>query len=213
MKNVKEVVDGVVKILENPKLRGVIQIIFWVVFFFIVAMIFRSGKTDNVKVPNKDSNNTNTSSIVSSYEYEYDYKDGNSNIFINGTYYNNKSSFTINSKKYYEVGNTYYDALTKEVVNMDYAIDEWKYSNIKMITDNNTYTNQTKYKNGKEVYEYNIDNSIYNNYYGKNYSIDIIIIITKENNIITEATVDYGFGIATIKYKNINEIDNLDINI
>ena len=96
---------------------------------------------------------------------------------------------------------------------MDYAMDEWKYKNIKDITDHNPQTNQTKYKNGMEKYEYNINNAFYNNYYGRNYPNDIIIVITKDKDKIKEATINYGFGIVNIKYTNINEIDSFDIGI
>lgn len=216
MKNVKGVVEGIGNIFGNPKLRGTVQIIFWIIFFFIVAMIFRSSKTSSI--PKDDNVTSNTSKtetvdVVSSYEYQYAYTENNNLVNIVGTYFNGKESFDMNGYKYYQVNNKYYDALSKNIVDASYAFDEWRYNNIKNITNHNSYINQTKYKNGIEKYEYNIDANIYNSYYNRNYSNNIIISITKENNIITSTTINYGFSSVDIKYSNINEIDNLDINI
>ena len=86
-----------------------------------------------------------------------------------------------------------------------------KYFNL--LTNHNAYTNQTKYKNGITKYEYNIEKSIYNNYYIKTYPNDIALTITKNGDFISDVTIDYGFGIVNIKYTNINEIDSLDINL
>ena len=217
MKNVKGVIEGIGNIFGNPKLRGIAQIIFWFIFFFIVAMIFRSSKASSSRVPKQNSNtnvtNNEKNGIVNSYEYEYQYKDDNSNINIIGTHFENKESFSMNGTKYYEISGIYYDANTKTKTDIGYAIDEWKYESIKNITNHNAYTNQTKYKNGITKYEYNIEKSIYNNYYIKTYPNDIALTITKNGDFISDVTIDYGFGIVNIKYTNINEIDSLDINL
>ena len=63
------------------------------------------------------------------------------------------------------------------------------------------------------VKEYTIDKNSYNDYYQKTYANNIIMSITKEDGVITEAIVNYGFGVVTINYASINEIDNLDINV
>ena len=217
MKNVKGVIEGIGNIFGNPKLRGIAQIIFWIIFFFIVAMIFRSSKASSSRVPKKNNNtnitNNEKNGVVNSYEYEYQYKDDNGNINIIGTHFENKESFSMNGTKYYEISGIYYDANTKTKTDIGYAIDEWKYERIKNITNHNPYTNQTKYKNGITKYEYNIEKSIYNNYYIKTYPNDIALTITKNGDLISDATIDYGFGIVNIKYTNINEIDSLDINL
>ena len=213
MKNVKGIVEGFQNIFGNPKLRGIVQIIFWVVFFFIVAMMFRTSKANNDVTKKSTELKDKDTSVVNSYEYAYDYKDDLNQIVIKGTHYNNKESFTINNQKYYMVDNNYYDSTTKEIINIDYAMDEWTYDNIKSITDHNSYTNHTKYKDGKEVFEYTIDKNSYNDYYQKTYANNIIMSISKEDGVITEAIVNYGFGIVEISYTSINEIDNLDINI
>ena len=214
MKNVKEVVEGIGNIFSNPKLKGIAQLIFWIIFFFIVAMIFRSSKVGNIKnneIINDDNNSNNN--VVSNYEYEYTYNDDNGTILVLGTYFDGEESFNMNGVKYYQLNNIYYDAITKEVVDLVYAFGEWKYNSIKNIIDNNPYINQTKYKNGSEKYEYNIDKNVYNDYYGTNYENDIIITVNKVDNIINNASINYGFGSVNVKYTNINNIDKLDINI
>ena len=141
----------------------------------------------------------------------YIYTENDNVINISGTHYDNKEKFTLNGVSYYSISDKYYNALTNVEVNIDYAIDEWSYNNIKNITDNNPYSNLTKFKAGIEKYEYNISKEIYNKYYNRTYPNDIIITINKTDSNIIEATINYGFGSVSIKYTNINEIENLDI--
>ena len=213
MKDVKNFFKTIKSMWDNPRLKGVVQLIFWIIFFAIVAILFRSGKSSDV-VNNKSDNNSineNNSSVVS-YEYEYKYTDDSSIVNITGTHYNNKEKFSLNGTSYYSVDGMYYDAVTKTNTTINYAINEWTYNNIKTITDTNPYSNLTKFKAGIEKYEYNLTKEIYNQYYGTNYPNDLIITINKSGNIITDASINYGFGIVNIKYTSINEIESLDIN-
>lgn len=213
MKEVKGFFKTIIELWSNPKLKGVVQLIFWIIFFTIVAIWFRTGKSsDTVNKTNVDSNTTiKEESGVVSYEYEYIYTENDNVINITGTHYGDKEKFIINGSNYYSISENYYDAITNAKTDIDYAIDEWSYKNIKSITDNNPYSNLTKFKAGTEKYEYNISKEIYNNYYNKAYPNDLIITINKSENIITDASINYGFGIVNIKYTSINEIDNLDI--
>lgn len=213
MKDVKNFFKTIKSMWDNPRLKGVVQLIFWIIFFAIVAILFRSGKSSDV-VNNKSDNNSineNNSSVVS-YEYEYKYTDDSSIVNINGTHYDNKEKFSLNGTSYYSVDGMYYDAVTKTNTTINYAINEWTYNNIKTITDTNHYSNLTKFKAGIEKYEYNLTKEIYNQYYGTNYPNDLIITINKSGNIITDASINYGFGTVNIKYTSINEIESLDIN-
>lgn len=219
MKDVKNFFKSLKSFWDNPKLKGVTQLIFWIVFFAIVAIMFRSGKSSDTTNKTNIDSNTNISnkaikedSSVVSYEYEYIYTENDNVINISGTHYDNKEKFTLNGVSYYSISDKYYNALTNVEVNIDYAIDEWSYNNIKNITDNNPYSNLTKFKAGIEKYEYNISKEIYNKYYNRTYPNDIIITINKSESNIVEATINYGFGSVSIKYTNINEIENLDIN-
>ena len=211
MKDIKNFFQTLKNMWVNPKLKGVVQLVFWVIFFAIVAILFRSGKNPD-DINNLKNNNKNSNEVVS-YEYQYEYTDQINTVVFNGTHYDNKDKFTMNDIKYYSIDDKYYNEVSKMQIDIVYALDEWKYSNIKNITDHNTYSNLTKYKNGIELYEYNLSKEIYNKYYGKSYSSDIIITITKKENVISEAAIDYGFGKVIIKYSNINEIDSLDINV
>lgn len=218
MKDVKNFFKSLKSMWDNPKLKGVTQLIFWVIFFAIVAIMFRSGKSSDTTNKTNIDSNTNISnkaikedSSVVSYEYEYIYTENDNVINISGTHYDNKEKFTLNGVSYYSISDNYYNALTNVEVNIDYAIDEWSYNNIKNITDNNPYSNLTKFKAGIEKYEYNISKEIYNKYYNRTYPNDIIITINKTDSNIIEATINYGFGSVSIKYTNINEIENLDI--
>ena len=187
------------------------SIIFWVIFFVIVAIIFRTTEKSQKQSSEIIENEQNEE--VVSYEYEYQYSDTLNTIIISGTYYDKKEVFYFNNNKYYFVDNIYYNALDKTVTNFDYAFNEWNYNSIKNIMDNNSYSNKTSYKSGNIKYEYTINNLIYNNYYGTNYQNDIVINITVKENKIVDAIINYGFASVTISYTNINEIDDLDINI
>ena len=217
MKEIKNIFVTLKSWWDNPRLKGVVQLIFWIIFFFIVALMFRSGKkTDEItknSVNNKDEQTITTGNEVISYEYEYKYIDDTNNVIITGIHYNDKEKFTLNNIKYYSIEDKYYDEISNTETDISLSIDEWSYNKIKYITDHNPYSNLIKYKNGEEKYEYNIDKDTYNSYYGRIYPSNIIISITKDKNTISEAIVNYGFGSVDIKYTNINEIDSLDINV
>lgn len=211
MKDIKNFFHTLKVLWKNPKFKGVVQIIFWVIFFVIVAIIFRTTEKSQKQASEIIENEQNEE--VVSYEYEYQYSDNLNTIIISGTYYDKKEVFYFNNNKYYFVDNIYYNALDKTVTNFDYAFNEWNYNSIKNIMDNNSYSNKTSYKSGNIKYEYTINNLIYNNYYGTNYQNDIVIYITVKENKIVDAIINYGFASVTISYTNINEIDDLDINI
>lgn len=211
MKDIKNFFHTLKVLWKNPKFKGVVQIIFWVIFFVIVAIIFRTTEKSQKQSSEIIENEQNEE--VVSYEYEYQYSDTLNTIIISGTYYDKKEVFYFNNNKYYFVDNIYYNALDKTVTNFDYAFNEWNYKSIKNIMDNNSYSNKTSYKSGNIKYEYTINNLIYNNYYGTNYQNDIVINITVKENKIVDAIINYGFASVTISYTNINEIDDLDINI
>lgn len=211
MKDIKNFFHTLKVLWKNPKFKGVVQIIFWVIFFVIVAIIFRTTEKSQKQSSEIIENEQNEE--VVSYEYEYQYSDTLNTIIISGTYYDKKEVFYFNNNKYYFVDNIYYNALDKTVTNFDYAFNEWNYNSIKNIMDNNSYSNKTSYKSGNIKYEYTINNLIYNNYYGTNYQNDIVINITVKENKIVDVIINYGFASVTISYTNLNEIDDLDINI
>ena len=214
MKDVKNFFTTLKSMWDNPRLKGVVQLIFWIIFFAIIAIMFRSGKSSDVvndKYDNNTSINENNSSVIS-YEFEYKYTDESSVVNIAGTHYDNKEKFTMNGSSFYSLDGVYYDTLNNTNTTINYAIDEWNYKNIKKITDTNPYSNLTKFKAGIEKYEYNISKEIYNKYYNRTYPNDLIITINKSGDIITDASINYGFGNVFIKYTSINEIDSLDIN-
>ena len=217
MKEVKGFFKTLSEWWSNPRLKGVVQLSFWIVFFAILAIIFRTSKSSSNINKNTSENTTNINEEkndeVVSYEFDYQYKDDTSTISIVGTHYDNKEKFTLNGTKFYSIDNIIYDEITNSQTTSNYAVEEWSYASIKNITDHNSYANQTKYKNGINRYEYSIAKEIYNNYYNTNYQNDIIITVTKNGDIINEATINYGFGIVNIKYTNINEIEDLNINV
>lgn len=211
MKDIKNFFKTLNVWFKNPKLKGVVQIIFWVIFFVIVAIIFRTAEKSQKQISEINENEQNEE--VTSYEYEYQYSDSLNTMIISGTYYDKKEVFYFNNNKYYLIDNIYYNALDKTVVNFDYAFNEWSYKSIKNIMDNNSYSNKTSYKSSDIKYEYIINNLIYNNYYGTNYQDDIVLNITVKKNKISDVVINYGFASVTISYTNINEIDEMEINI
>ena len=214
MKNVKNFFGTLKSYYDNPRLKGVVQLVFWFIFFIIIAIMFRTQKSSYTEKDIEKNNNINKDSVsVFSYEYEYKYTENTSIINISGTHYDNKEKFNLNGSNFYSIDGIYYDTITKNKVEVNYAINEWSYKNIKHITDTNPYSNFTKFKTGIEMYEYNLNKDIYNKYYGTNYSNDIIITINKSDDLITEASINYGVSNVDIKYFNINGIDSLDINV
>ena len=202
---IKDVFLKLKELWKIPKFKGLIQLLFWVIFFLIVSLLFRSAEK-KVNLP-VDINNK-----IDSYEYNYQYKESNNIINISGTYYQDKQVFYMNDIKYYYLDNNYYLAVNKELTNMPYAMNEWEYESLKNIMDNNSYSNKIEYIDST-LYEYNIGISVYNNYYNTNYPNNIVITIVKKDDKIESASINYGFGKVEINYSNINKIKNLDISI
>lgn len=206
MKNIKSFFHTLKSYFDNKKLRGIVQIMFWIIFFIFVFIIFKMSDNKKLEVKND--------SKVKSYEYNYQYVENNNinNCNITGTYYNGKEVFYLNNNKFYFINNNYYD-INNKLTNIIYSTIEWQYPSLKKIMDNNKYSNKVSYNSGTSKYEYKINKDIYNDYYNTNYQNDILLTITKKNDKINCATINYSFGIVNITYKNINEINNLDINI
>ena len=202
---IKDVFLKLKELWKIPKFKGLIQLLFWVIFFLIVSLLFRSAEK-KVDLP-VDINNK-----IDSYEYNYQYKESNNIINISGTYYQDKQVFYMNDIKYYYLDNNYYLAVNKELTNMPYAMNEWEYESLKNIMDNNSYSNKIEYIDST-LYEYNIGISAYNNYYNTNYPNNIVITIVRKDDKIESASINYGFGKVEINYSNINKIKNLDISI
>lgn len=190
---------------KNPKFKGVIQIAFWLIFFILVSLLFRTNKSsiDNVKEEKE----------VNSYEYNYQYNDNNNIINISGTYYKDKEVFYINNNKYYFVNNNYYQAIDNKIINIDYSLVEWRYASIKNIMDKNNYSNKLEYEDGSIKYEYIIDYMTYNSYYNTNYTNNIILNIIVNEEKIKSVNINYLNETVSITYENINNIKDLDINI
>lgn len=200
---IKEFFSKLRELWRIPKFKGIVQLVFWFIFFLVIALIFRSADNNipDVKVDTS----------VNSYEYNYQYKEDNNIIDISGTYYKDKQVFYMNNIKYYYLNNNYYLATTSNITEIPYAINEWGYESIKNIIDNNSYSNKIEYEDNVR-YEYNVVSSVYNSYYNTNYTNDITITVIKDE-FIESASINYGFGIVDIKYSNINKIKNLDISI
>lgn len=200
---IKEFFKKLKELWHIPKFKGIIQLVFWVIFFLIISLMFRSkdNNIEDIQIENS----------INSYEYNYKYQDNDNTINISGTYYKDKQVFYMNDVKYYSLNDKYYLANTNEEVIMSYATLEWEYESIEKIMDDNLYSNKIEYEDFTS-YEYNILSSAYNKYYNTNYPNDIIITVLKKDKI-SEASINYGFGKVEITYTNINKIKNLDINI
>ena len=215
MNSVKSVFGIIKNWWGDPKKKSIIQLVFWILFFAIIVSGYRIAN-DSKDIQNTDStNNSNlkTTKDINSYEYEYNIHYLNNDVLIKGTHYNNKDVFYINNDKYYIIDNEYYFAKNNLKIDISYPINEWAYENLNKIKDNFTYSNNTSYKSGMIKYEYNISSTDYNKYYNSSYTNDILIDIIVNKNIITEASINYINYKVDIKYTNINEINNLDINI
>ena len=206
---------------KDPKKRGLMQLAFWFLFFTLVVKIYRSStgyKNMNVKANKNNSQEKieekkNVSEEINSYEYEYQIQSLNKDIGIKGTHCKDKDVFYINNNKYYIVNNEYYDTKINQKTKLDYPLNEWKYDSLKNIITNITPSNSTVYKSGIVKYEYNVNSIEYNKYYNTNYENDIIIEAVLNKKIIEEASINYSNYKVNIKFNNINEIDDLEINL
>ena len=85
---IKEFFSKLRELWRIPKFKGIVQLVFWFIFFLVIALIFRS-KDNNIPDVKVDTS-------VNSYEYNYQYKEDNNIIDISGTYYKDKQVFYMN---------------------------------------------------------------------------------------------------------------------
>lgn len=206
MQDIKSGLKFVKEKWKNPRFKGIIQIGFWLIFFVLVSLLFRTNKSsmNSVKEENID---------VNSYEYNYQYNNTNNIINISGTHYKDKEVFYIDNNKYYFVNNNYYQAIDNKIIDVGYNLVEWRYQSIKNIMDKNNYSNKLEYEDGSIKYEYIIDYMTYNSYYNTNYTNNIIINIIVADEKIKTVNINYLKETVAITYENINNIKDLDINI
>lgn len=207
----KKFFESLKEMWQDPKKRGLVQISFWIIFFFVIALVYRASTTISDTNVNDSSNKNNSvkSNVVNSYEYECVLSDSTK---INGTHYKNKEILYINNDKYYLINNDYYLAKTNTLVNMLYPLKEWEYNSIKNIMNKFKYTSKLEYTNNIIKYEYTINSNSYNSIYLTDYKDDINISLNiDKNNIINSVHISYVNYSVDIIYKNINEINNLEI--
>lgn len=206
--SIKEFFKKLRELWKIPKFKGLIQIAFWIIFFLLISLMFRSAdkaKQEEIEIKKQQE-------VVASYNYNYQYNDYVNIIDISGTNYLDKEVFNLNNNKYYYVDTKYYNALDKSIVEATYPFNEWRYSAIKNIIDNNKYSNLLEYTD-ESVYEYNIDYNVYNSYYNTNYVNNILLTVTVKDDFIKEVVINYTTSTVKIEYSNINEIKKMDINI
>lgn len=207
--------------LANPKKKSLTMIGIYIIFFTFVFIYIKSHNTANINNEYKEEPLISINEdVVSSYEYEADINKDTSKIFIKGTLYNNDQVLSIDNIKYYIKDNKLYLYSDKSLVEeKEFPLDKIKYDIIKKIIEDNDYESKTEYKNNKVKYEYIIDNIEFAKYFDEtnNNEGNVNITIYQDKyiyNVIMDLSNYYNTNnyLMDIKYSNINNITNLDVN-
>ncbi len=165
----KESIETIKRLWQNPRYKSLIKLGFWLVFFSIVILMIRGA--------NQMSNYSNNSDISTqsdkvkdlanyqNYEFTITITDSNNLITkLVGTYYQNKHYFTCNDKTYYYDGKTLYevDELNHNLVKIDIVpwqliLYVWDHTIIDDYISQAIPDSETTYNDGNTVNKYHYD--------------------------------------------------------
>lgn len=218
MKKLKDYYVKFRELWKVPKYKGLIQLGFWFVFFFVIIVGIRMSNSNVSNSTKKETNKeVESKEEISNYTYNYQINRNDNIINIGGVFSNNNDQFYYNNQKYNYKNGLYY--LNDIETTFEYPMNEFQYKNISNLIKDKQYESKTEFKDGKIKYEYIIDSTTYNTFYNKDYQTtgNILINVTKkDDNIInitlnlSEYYLDYSIYQVIIDYNNVNNINSLD---
>ncbi len=205
--------------LKDSKKKSLTLLGIYFIFFIVVFALFNSAP-QNEPIENIEDIEEKED-VVTSYEYTYNISDINNSIEIKGTHKDTKDLFTYNGLKYYKENNILYiyqNNELNEISYLDIDIDNFNYNNIIKIIDSSTFVDETSYSDNSSKINYSINIDDYLsilNIDKTNLEINIPITVSK-SDYIDEIQIDltnyYKYkSIITIKYDNINKIDDIKV--
>ncbi len=213
-------------ILKDPKKKSLTILVIYIIFFIIVFALISTSPSPVILDSNKQDE-TDTKLSIDSYEYIYKITRQDDIIEIKGTLNKNEEIFTYNGLNYYRKDNVisiYEDGILKEITNLDFDIDKYKYNNIENLIQNSTFEEKVVYKDNSEKSTYNINIYDYFNLLNEEDKCDsisceeiLINIIVESKENIEKVSIDltnyYNYNYTVeINYSNINNINEIDIN-
>lgn len=132
---------GIRENLKDPKKKSLTLLGIYAIFFVFVFIVISAGdrdKTYNIPEPVTEVSN-----------YEYTYRINNNDVIneVIGTYKDSKDTFNYNGLNYVKENDLVY--LNNEVVEIDFDIDDFKYSMIEQLIENSDSI--TTYKESNKV--------------------------------------------------------------
>ena len=219
----KERVKSIREALKDPKKKSLTLLIIYIIFFIFVFSYINTHNYNSKPLPNNDKKiDKNEPNIdkIDSYEYAYDININDEIVKIDGTYYNNQEVFLLNDIKYVLQDNKIYLFDDNSLVdNIKYPLTKLNYNSLKTFIKSFEYESKTEYKDKNTKYQYLINNGDMSKYLENEGVTEGNTIFTiYEDDYIYEIDIDlskyYNVDkyLISIKYSNINNITNLDIN-
>lgn len=189
------------ELMSTPRGKAVVFFGAYVVFFFVIAILARTGGGSSGNGTNKVYETGSEAQFslanVESKNYKFNYEiviDGTTNIYSGSRTVDNSLFKHNDLVEYYFNGNVYFTNSNGVWIN---ATNPYIYSefldidNIGKLIERSTYISKTTYESGKEVFHFNISSATISKLF-ENVDIDIeeipneIIISTDENNYVDE---------------------------
>lgn len=196
---------------KNKRIRALMSLGLWLIFFLFVAIIFNTAGRTATPIPSTPTQTTlDTYKNVESYEFEFIIDTLiEEQTIISGIYYNENYYFENDNKEYYLTDDVLYlvDTNNKNLTPvsdkfLDLDIRFLKNSALLKIMSEGIVDNAVEYKDGtiKTTYTGLLDDSYIN------------MVTEEQNKIINNINIMFNQYVIEINYTNINNINNYKTN-
>lgn len=196
---------------KNKRIRALMSLGLWLIFFMFVAIIFNTAGRPATPVPSAPTPTTlETYKNVESYEFEFVIDTLiEEQTIISGIYYNENYYFENDNKEYYLTDDVLYLVDTDNKI-LTSVLDKFleldirflKNSALLKIMSESEVDNAVEYKDGtiKTTYTGLLDDNTIN------------MIVEEQNKIINNISITFDRYVIEINYTNINNINNYKTN-
>lgn len=210
-----------VEFFKNKRKRSAVMLVGWLIFISVLIGLIRSNQPP---LPETPIDSEDTFASYEKYNYEYEIKESDEIYSLLGTRHRTKDKFTMNDSEYYLIDSKLY------VLEDDYLVETDELSFItltelypdklsKFIKDEYLYAT-TNYQNNKVETTYQIPIKDFNQIETEEIAVLKVITINDEvvevifdltNLFLDMSNGGYSNLEVTMKYSNINNIENFDI--
>jgi len=231
---VGSIIQFIKELRKTPRGRSALFFGFYIIFFALVFLVFRSSGTSAPYNNDKtESFNFKFAGIVArNYQFDYTYQINDNTILFEGETNRNKELFTRTTDvitNYYRYNDRYFQLIGNEqveVVNLFYYNEFLNIDLLKQMLNEATFISKTEYAEGFTKYNYQITTTtlvkiIDGNMIDIDDPVNTIEIVVNKNNEVTEIIYDISSytlfkdnimkTLINLKYSRFGEIEEINI--